>query len=363
MNNTLTPHIATHPGELLKDELDARDIKQKIFASEISMQATMLNEIIKGKRPITADIAILIEKALDIPADYWLNFQTQYELDLARIKEKNVQKILLLENWQVIKQYVPVKFFKKQGFLKDDLDHDIKIVKNIYNIDTIDHLIESVAAYKSEVPAFFKKSEKLQVDAINLFGWSKLVMWQANNEKVNSFDSDKFSELKDELHSIFYKNSNVREETKKLLANHGIKLIFQEKFEKTPVDGYSFWSKDNPAIGLTLRHKRIDNFAFTVFHELGHIYKHLQNNKAIQFIDLDKPRSAKTIEETEADSFAQESLISKEQWNELASNYSDDNSIISFGKKHGINPAILLGRVCYEANFYAFKSKIDKTIN
>jgi HTH-type transcriptional regulator/antitoxin HigA len=363
MNNTLTPHIATHPGELLKDELDARDIKQRSFASEISMQPTMLNEIIKGKRPITADIAVLIEKVLDIPADYWLNFQTQYELDKARIKEKNVQKIQRIEKWQIIKQYVPVKYFKKYGYLKDDLDHDIKVVRDIYNIDTIDNLIESVATYKSEVPAFFRKSEKLQVDAINLFGWSKLVMWRANNEKVNRFDSDKFPELKGELHSIFYKNSNVREKTKKILADYGIKLIFQEKFEKTPIDGYSFWSKDNPAIGLTLRHKRIDNFAFTVFHELGHIYKHLQNNKSIQFIDLDKTKSAKTIEETEADSFAQESLISQKQWDELHSIYSDDNSIISFGKKHGINPAIILGRVCYETNFYAFKSKIDKTIN
>lgn len=363
MNKTVTPHIATHPGELLKDELDARDIKQKNFASEIGMQATMLNEILKGKRPITADIAILIEKALDIPADYWLNFQTQYELDKARIKEKNILKIQRIEKWQIIKQYVPVKYFKKYGYLKDDLDHDIKVVKDIYNIATIDHLIESVIAYKSEVPAFYRKSEKLQLDGINLFGWSKLVMWQANNEKVNVFNPDHFQELKDKLHSIFYKNSNVKDETKKLLADYGIKLIFQEKFEKTPVDGYSFWCEDNPAIGLTLRHKRIDNFAFTVFHELGHIYKHLQNNKSIQFIDLDNAKSTKTIEEKEADTFAQENLISNEQWSELLSIYSDDNSIISYGEKCKINPAILLGRICYETNYYAFKSKIDKTIN
>lgn len=363
MNNTLTPHIATHPGELLKDELDARDIRQSNLASEISMQPTMLNEIIKGKRAITADIAILLEKALDIPADYWMNLQTQYELDKARIKEKNIQKIQRIEMWQIIKQYVPVKHFKKLGYLKNELEHDIKVIKDIYNINTIDHLIESVAEYKSEAPAFYRKSEKLQVDDVNLLGWSKLVMYHANNEKVKNFDADNLPELKNKLHSIFYKNSNVKEKTKKLLADHGIKLIFQAKFEKTPVDGYSFWSQNNPAIGLTLRHKRIDNFAFTIFHELGHIFMHLQNNKDIQFIDLEKKNSSNSIEEREADSFAQESLISKEQWDELISNYSGDDSIISFGKKHGINSAILLGRVCYETDFYAIKSKIDKTIN
>lgn len=363
MNNKLIPHIATHPGELLKDELDERNINQIGFASEISMQPTMLNEIIKGKRAITADIAILLEKALDIPADYWMNLQAQYELDKARIKEKNIQKIQRIEKWQIIKQYVPVRHFKKQGYFKNDLEYDIKVVKDIYKINTIDQLIESVAEYKLEAPAFYRKSEKLQVDEINLLGWSKLLMYRANNEKVKSFDANKLPELKNKLHSIFYKNSNVREQTKKLLAEYGIKLIFQEKFEKTPVDGYSFWSQDNPAIGLTLRHKRIDNFAFTIFHELGHIYMHLQKDKTTQFIDLEKKNSSNSIKEQEADSFAQESLISEEQWTELISNYSGDDSIISFSKKYKINPAIPLGRLCYESDFYAFKSKIDKAIN
>ncbi|MCB2196974.1 MAG: HigA family addiction module antidote protein [Bacteroidetes bacterium] len=363
MSTTLTPHIATHPGELLKDELDERKIKQRDFAAEISMQPTMLNEIIKGKRAITADIAILLDKALDIPADYWMNLQAQYELDKARIKEKNILKVQRIEKWHIIKQLVPVKHYKKLGYLKNELEYDIKAVKDIYNIDTIDHLIESVAKCKSEVPAFYRKSEKLQVDEVNLLGWSKLLMYRANNENVKRFNPDKLPELKNKLHSIFYKNSNVREETKKLLANHGIKLIFQEKFEKTPIDGYSFWSKDNPAIGLTLRHKRIDNFAFTIFHELGHIFMHLQNNKAKQFIDLEKKKTSNSIEEKEADSFAQENLISNEKWEELQTINLDDQSLISFGKKHKINPAIVLGRICYESNFYAIKSKIDKSIN
>ena len=44
----------------------------------------MLNEIIRGKRPVTADIAILFEKALDVPADFWVRLQSQYERDTSR---------------------------------------------------------------------------------------------------------------------------------------------------------------------------------------------------------------------------------------------------------------------------------------
>ena len=91
MSKEFIPHIATHPGEVLKDELKSRNIKQKEFAADIGMQATMLNEIINGKRAITPQIAIIIEKALKIEADFWLNMQSQYEIDTERIKERTIK--------------------------------------------------------------------------------------------------------------------------------------------------------------------------------------------------------------------------------------------------------------------------------
>ena len=93
----IIPFEATHPGTLILDEIKARDIKQKELAAEIGVLPTFLNEIIKGKRPITADFAILLEKALDIPADFWMKFQSQYEIDKARLKEKNIRRIEMMK--------------------------------------------------------------------------------------------------------------------------------------------------------------------------------------------------------------------------------------------------------------------------
>ena len=113
--NTNIPFEATHPGTLIKDELEVRDdITQKDLAMLLGVKPSFLNEIIKGKRPITADIAILLEKTLDIPADYWMKIQSQYEIDLAKIKEKNINKIKLIEIWNIITQYIPVKYFNKK---------------------------------------------------------------------------------------------------------------------------------------------------------------------------------------------------------------------------------------------------------
>ena len=76
MNNDLRPYMPTHPGEVLKDELQARGISQKKFSSLIGVSYTMLNEILNGKRPISADMSLLLEAALGIDATIWNNLET-----------------------------------------------------------------------------------------------------------------------------------------------------------------------------------------------------------------------------------------------------------------------------------------------
>ena len=140
------PFIATHPGVLIEDELDVRpELKQKDLALELGVKASFLNEIIKGKRPITADIAILLEKVFEISADYWMRFQSQYEIDKARIKEKNINRLQNIEWWSVIKSLVPVKNFKKHGFFNANLEKDIETIKSMYSVETVDELKAIIA--------------------------------------------------------------------------------------------------------------------------------------------------------------------------------------------------------------------------
>lgn len=79
---------ATHPGEVLKDELEARNISQYSFAKQVNMSYTMLNEILNGRRPLTTNTALLFETALDVPADALMYMQTKYNLQTARKDNK-----------------------------------------------------------------------------------------------------------------------------------------------------------------------------------------------------------------------------------------------------------------------------------
>lgn len=358
-NKVLTPVQATHPGVLIKDELDATpNLNQRILAKELDVQPSFLNEIIKGKRPVTADIAILLEKILGISADYWMKFQSQYEIDKARVKQKNIKKVRNIELWSIIKEYVPVQYFKKHKYLNDDIESDIKTIKNIYEVETIDSLVSSFTKDKF---AYYRKSDKLKIDEKNMFAWSSLAQYEAKNQKTNTFNFDNLNQLCKNLNNIFYENSGTPERVKAVLNQFGIKMLLIDKLEKTPIDGFSFWSEKNPAIALTLRYNRIDNFAFTIMHEIGHIDLHLRNDKDRKFMDLSRKQNLDKCE-TEADNYAQQKLISKDIWQDILDNHLplNDQKIIALGDKHKINPAILLGRVCYEMDYYAMKTTIDK---
>lgn len=84
----IQPSAPIHPGEILKDELDARDISQRKFAAVIGVSYSVLNEVINGKRPITTEYALKIEAATGIPAYIWVNMQTAYNMQTARRDSK-----------------------------------------------------------------------------------------------------------------------------------------------------------------------------------------------------------------------------------------------------------------------------------
>lgn len=76
--NNLIPFEPTHPGEILREELECRGITQTKLANEIGVKVSLLNELINGKRDFTIEYAMMIEAALGIYADFWMNLQFAY---------------------------------------------------------------------------------------------------------------------------------------------------------------------------------------------------------------------------------------------------------------------------------------------
>jgi len=89
LHNNLVPAVPTHPGEVLKEELDARGISQTQLAETIGRPIQTVNMIIKGRKGISAETAIDLENAFpEIPADFWLQSDMRYRLNVERLQRQ-----------------------------------------------------------------------------------------------------------------------------------------------------------------------------------------------------------------------------------------------------------------------------------
>ena len=79
----------THPGEVLKDEIEYRGISQRQLAESMGLTYSVVNEILNGHRPLTAKTALMFEAVLDVPADSLMYLQRKYNMQIAR-KDKSL---------------------------------------------------------------------------------------------------------------------------------------------------------------------------------------------------------------------------------------------------------------------------------
>jgi addiction module antidote protein, HigA family len=84
--NELRTDVVLHPGEVLREELEARGIKKSAFAMEIKIYPSHFSDILKGRRNISAVIAIKLEEKLTIPAEFWMRLQAEYDIAMERRK-------------------------------------------------------------------------------------------------------------------------------------------------------------------------------------------------------------------------------------------------------------------------------------
>ena len=83
------PDVAIPPGEYLAEEIEARGLTQKELARKMRRPANAINEIVKGKKEITAETALQLQDVMpEISARFWLNLEIDYQLSKALTKRR-----------------------------------------------------------------------------------------------------------------------------------------------------------------------------------------------------------------------------------------------------------------------------------
>lgn len=98
MNTSQYPYKPTHPGHILKEEIEFRGISQRRLAEQTGISYTMLNEILNAKRPVTETVALIFEAALGIEAEMLVNMQSRYNMQTARSDKNLMSRLQHLRN-------------------------------------------------------------------------------------------------------------------------------------------------------------------------------------------------------------------------------------------------------------------------
>lgn len=185
-----------------------------------------------------------------------------------------------------------------------------------------------------------------------LDAWYAQVLIKAKDQIINTkFKKDIINEkwLSDLRELSLFEDGPVRAEN--YLLQSGIRFVLEPHLEGTFLDGAATLLNDgSPVIALTLRHDRLDNFWFVLFHEIAHVKLHLSDSLLAIFDDLDTQIDGI---EKEADDFSLNALIPDETWRKSLVRFSPSSlTIVNMAKTLKIHTALIAGRIRRETGKY-----------
>jgi len=335
--NKFLPDYLVTPGEILEDYLENINMTQKDLADRTGLAVKTINEIIKGKAPITPETALKFERSLGRPANFWNSLELKYQEDKVRLLEQ--QKLEASLEW--LKKF-PVKDMCKMGW----------IAKSNDKCELLDEILRFFGiASPGQWPkvwgnrqTLYRQTQKFHIVAESVAVWLRKGEIEAHKIPCAPFDKKLFKEALQKVRGL------TKEKTPKtfipklveLCAAAGVAVVFVPELPGTRVSGATQWIVDKAIIQLSLRYKTNDHLWFTFFHEAGHILLH--GRKEV-FIEENKCSEEK---EVEANAFAQKILIPPSGWHFFMAKIGRKPllaEIKQFAEKIDIAPGIVVGRL------------------
>jgi len=348
------PHKPT-PGEAIKAELDRLGMTQADLARLMGRYTPEVNNLISGKRSVTPEIAVELSAAiLGTTPEYWLELEVSRQLSLIPHDVADIKRRVQLY------QLAPVREMEKRGWIKatNDVTSLEAELKTFFGVASL----ENAPAF----PLVMRKTDPLTENNPLQRAWCFRARRLAEELPIGGFEDRRMDALKRELRILAAYPGEARR-VPDLMREFGIRFIVVQHLPGSKVDGAAFWiDEHSPAIVLSLRHDRIDNFWFTLLHECAHI----QHRDAIS-VDTDmgveereQPKMKNDIERR-ADEDAAAALIPPAELESFIRRigpiYAKSN-IIQFAHRMKIHPGIIVGQLQHrsEVKFGANREMFPK---
>jgi HTH-type transcriptional regulator/antitoxin HigA len=339
-DNAVYSNLAIPPGEYLEEVLGELGMTKEELARRMDRPASKLSHIFKGRKAITADTALQLEKVIGVPAHIWTGLEAEYRLTLARHEEirRNQQ---VKDEIPLLTSFCYASLVRLGAVEKKDkrIDRVIELQK-FFGVTSLKNVIGMrpyQAAFRSgkggrEVPAPEAQA-----------AWLRLGELRARQMVCKSFDSVALRDSLPQLRSMTrLQPQEFLNPLRETLAAAGVAAVICPHFPKTQAHGATFWLKsDRAVLMLSSRYRWADIFWFSLFHEIAHLLLHGQS------VILEY--GAEDERESEANRFAADHLIPQAEYRRFVKQgaFSLAN-ILSFAHRTGIHPGIAVGRLQHD---------------
>ena len=249
------------------------------------------------------------------------------------------------------RNHLPIKDLLSRGYISEDTQ----------DVDALNILGSSIGQGGKLFRAGNLQENDKRSALINT--WVSLVGNIAEKRTANPFEKASFTKkwLLDFVK--ISQNPNKITELSSVLAEIGIILVIEPSFEGLGIDGVvSVNNNGNPVIGHSVRFDRLDNFWFTLLHELSHIYLHYDSISTPIIEDFESHGEDVVAIEKEADYFATNLVVPNSVWRRCdVIRKQTAKSVTALAKQLDIHPALIAGKFRYEKNrFEMFSDMVNE---
>jgi len=272
------------PGQLIKSLLEERGWTQRLLSIILDVNETGLNNIVSGKRPVTAEMALMFGEVFNLPPEDFLNLQKEYDLAMARLVAQpdpsRATRARLFGD-------LPVSEMIKRGwiFAKDvrDVSKIESELLNFFGVDSINQI--------EILPCAAKKTDTTRPVTPAQLAWFYRVKTIAEEMIVTKYSKNSLLKAVGRLKKMLMSPEEIRK-VPRILAESGIRFAVVESLSSAKIDGVCFWLDEaSPVIGMSLRYDRIDNFWFVLRHEIEHVLRDHGRNAVIIDVELERKNS------------------------------------------------------------------------
>lgn len=339
--NTKYPVESPDPIDAILFRMGEKGLKQADLIPYFGT-SSRVSEVLRRKRPLTVQMIRALSIGLGLSAD------TLIGLSVADNSKKTNEV-----DWAKF----PAKEMAKRGWLESFSKNAKLAVEDIVKGFISDAGLHFGAASFRRTIAGEAQSPTTQYA---LYAWLARVIQTSRDKKakLGHFDENTLNAgfLK-ELAQLSWSERGPLLAVE-YLEKHGIAVVIEPHLKGTQLDGAALKDADGtPIVGLTLRHDRLDNFWFTLLHEVAHLWKHVSDQDA--FLD-DLDASSEDRREAEANRLAREAFIPRLIWKRSDAFIAPGKeSIDRLSRELKIHPAIIAGRLRKETgNYHLFSDLV-----